>query len=160
MKIERNALQLHLLEHFRRASTDERNDEHGADFWQRVAVMVEAGKHPHRNVLARGIARYGVPALEAVTLYVAMRVAGAKRPPKGNPGGPRSKNRPTDAQLRREHRDELPRLQALKRDQPLEFYRIGPEKPSEAAIQVIASRYALSHAVTKRAIYPPRNGRN
>jgi hypothetical protein len=64
---------------------DDQNEARSAEFWQDVAKLVEAGEHPHRNVLARGIAQHGVPQ-GAASLYVACMIAGALNRRVGNPG--------------------------------------------------------------------------
>lgn len=139
---------------------DPQNEERGRDFWRRVEERVAAGGNPARTILAIGIVRYGLPAGSNMALYVAARLAGAIRVRKGHPKGTRKKNRAPDAQLQREYRVELPRLKQLKKENRRAFYKAaGPEKPSDAAIHVVATRHSISFAVAKRAIHPPRNGR-
>jgi hypothetical protein len=160
MRVDGNALQWHLwADHWVPAANDERNEERGRKFWHRATVMVQSGRHPHYRVLARGIARYGVPAHSVAALYVAYRMARAINAPAGNPGGSRAvpRRRPPDDQLRAEYRDTLAQFKAMKATSPAEFSRLaarlGHTRPSAAAMKAVGDLHHIGYWTVRNAVY-------
>jgi hypothetical protein len=154
---DQDAMQFHLWrDHFMRGFADEQVEENGRDFWRRVMELVETGEDPHDNVLARGIARYGVPRGPAA-LYVAFMVSGARRRRRGNPGARRrSAKRPTDAQLRLDYRQLLRDLKAMSADQfrdhraAIQSHRLAPWA---VAIETLAHRHHLSFSDVRKSVH-------